>query len=234
MEIIALTAQHNDGGRGMQPENQVDDGVRGEARAPRPRGKERAKSKPADEKGNEAPEPVVRVLQLVAALKAEQEAQGAITPTGDSSDRVKLLTSLRGILAARVQEREAWEQRIRALEMLLADARAASGAALAAGKQAEARHRRQIDDLKLMHEHQRSIWQLERRQLEITVEGLQRLRRKPLAKRAGGLVRPALAVALLLVSLAAMALAADSRPARGAVDHPDDVGRLSATVLGAR
>lgn len=191
-------------------------GQRGKARA-RPRG---------EAAGNGEP-PVARILQLVAALKAEQASLAAAAPAGDAAERVKLLGWLRRILDAREQERQSWQMQLRGLEAQLAEAQAA---AERTGQQQE----RLIVDLKLMHEHQRSIWELERRRLGITIEGLERARRKTLLVRAARLARPALAVGLLLASLTAVALSADSAAVGGRARlHIDDTGRATIIVLGS-
>lgn len=187
----------------------------------------KARARPRGEAGGNGEQPVARILQLVAALKAEQESLAAAAPAGDAAERVKLLGWLRRILDAREQERQAWQTQLRGLEAQLAEAQAA---AERTGQQQE----RLIVDLKLMHEHQRSVWELERRRLEITIEGLERARRKRLLVRAARLARPALAVGLLLASLAAVALSADSAAVEGRARlHIDDTGRATIIVLGS-
>jgi hypothetical protein len=159
-------------------------------------------------------QPIARIRELVAAMKAAQD--GAAPPVaGDPRERVKLMGWLRRILETRARERRAWEDQVTALETRFALAENAARAALEAAAQADAQHHRLLTDLKLMHEHQRSIWELERRRLEITIDGLQRERRNRLIARAARLARPALIAALVLTGAAALALSADSLRAAG-------------------
>lgn len=195
----------------------------------------RAKSRTAQDGGAGAP--VARILQLVATLKAEQEAPlPEQRPATDAGERVRLLQSLKQILAAREEERSAWaaragelEAQLKAADSLAVSARVAVEEAAAQHKRvvddAAAQHERMIADLKLMHEHQRSIWQLERRQLEITLGALQKAQQRRLLPR---LMRPAVVAALLLVFLAAVALSSDSN-ARGADSglYLDDVSHAA-------
>jgi len=195
---------------GMQPEIAPGEEVRSETKPARARGKARVKLVPPAEP--EAPKPVVRVMQLVAALKAEQEsAASEDTPEA----RVKLMSSLREILVERDHERGDWEERLHEMQAQLDAAKEALRMAHIATEQAEAHHRRLVADLKLMHEHQRSIWMLERRRLEITVDALESARGKTLSARLARLARPALAAALLLVAIAGFALTSDSSAAVG-------------------
>jgi hypothetical protein len=149
--------------------------------------------------------PVGRVLQLVAALKAEQEAGSPLSLASDAAERVKLLEWLRRFLALREEERGGWEGRVHDLEAELSAAREIAATALSGAEQAAAQHDRLITDLKLMHEHQRSIWQLERRQLQIALEAMQKTRRRSLLRQFVRLARPAVAAALLLAALMASA-----------------------------
>jgi hypothetical protein len=194
------------------------------AKAARPRGKGRAK--PPTEAGGSAEKPISRILQLIAALKAEQEtppterslapaSTQAATPSEAPAEPISVLSSLRDILVAREQERGEWEDRARSLEGELIEARTAIRAARDAAAQTEAQHRRVVADLKLLHEHQRSIWQLERRRLEITIEGFENERQKNIVKRATRLARPALLAGLLIVLLALAALFGDGGAAKG-------------------
>lgn len=188
----------------MEPESEAGDTP---AKAARRRGEARARPRGAE--AGPAEESIARIRQLVAAMRAEQDGSGPLA-AGDPGERIKLVGWLRRFLDTRAQERQAWEEQVRALEARFAAAESAARAALDAAGQADTQHERLIADLKLMHEHQRSIWALERRRLEITIEGLQQERRNRLAARAARLARPAVAAGLLLVSLAALALAADS------------------------
>jgi hypothetical protein len=191
----------------MQPERETVIAPGGErpAKAARRRGERRARTS----RNGPAEQPIDRIRQLVAAMKAEQD--GSAPPLArDPAERVKVMGWLRRILEARKQERQGWEEQIKALEDRFAIAENAARAAMDTAEQTEAQHQRLVADLKLMHEHQRSIWALERRRLEITIEGLQRDRRNRLIARAARLARPTVAAGLLLVSVAALALAADS------------------------
>jgi hypothetical protein len=186
----------------------------------------KARARPQGEAGGDAEQPVARILQLVAALKAEQESPAPAAPARDPAERVKLMGWLRRILDAREQERQAWQAQIRGLEAQIAQAQAAA-------ERTSLQQERLVTDLKLMHEHQRSIWELERRRLEITIEGLERARQKTLLGRAARLARPALAASLVLGSLAALALSADSvSVADRARLHIDDTSRATVIVLG--
>lgn len=217
----------------MLPDTGADEDVGGESASKPPRRRGKARAKLHSESGGEGKQPVARIMQLVAALKAEQDGVVPGAAPGESGERVKLMAWLRRILEAREQERLGWEQQVRQLEAQLAEAQAAAEAARQAVETAAAQHQRIVADLKLMHEHQRSIWQLERRRLEITIDGFERPKRQPLPGWAAGLARPALAAGLLLASLTAVALSADSVPtaARSHLGHSD---RASVIVLGAR
>jgi hypothetical protein len=190
-------------------------------KAARSRGKGRAK--PVADVAGTAEKPISRILQLVAALKAEQEtppaervvATDATGPSDAPGEPISVLGSLRDILVAREQERGEWEERARSLEGELIEARAAIRAVRDAAVQTEAQHRRIVADLKLLHEHQRSIWQLERRRLEITIDGFETERQKKIVRRAARLARPALLAGLLIVLLALAALSGDSGVAKG-------------------
>lgn len=192
----------------MMPEAETGGDARREG--PAKAGRRRGGGGRAQLGGGRAEQPVARVMQLVAALKAEQEAASPLALASDADERVKLMGWLRRFLAARDEERSAWEGRIRDIEAQLCEAQAAALAARAAVEQEVAQHHRLVGDLKLMHEHQRSIWQLERRRLEITLDGLQQVRGGSMRRKAARLFRPAVMAALLLVSLAAVALSADS------------------------
>jgi hypothetical protein len=191
----------------------------------------RSRAKPRPAPGGGAEQPVARVLQLVAALKAEQETGLPPAPAGQSTERVRLLTWLRQILATRDDERRGWEEQIRTLEAALGTARQAADEARAAAAETTSQHQRLIADLKLMHEHQRSIWELERRRLEITVEGFERARRRGVLRRAARLARPAVAAGLILAALAALALSADSSAA--GARYLDDGVHAAFVALGA-
>jgi hypothetical protein len=196
-------------------------------KAARPRGKGRAK--PVAEVA--ASKPISRILQLVAALKAEQETPlaersvapatvPAAAPGEEPAEPITVLSSLRDILVAREQERGEWEERARSLEGELIEARAAMRTARDAAAQTEAQHRRVIADLKLLHEHQRSIWQLERRRLEITIDGFESERQNKIVKRAARLARPALLAGLLIVLLALAMLSGDTHAGAAGSHQP--------------
>jgi hypothetical protein len=197
--------------------------------------RKRAARRAAPVAEGEAP-PVARIMQLVAALKAEHElpppekaAEDADAPE-KANERLRLMQWLRRLLTTRNEERGAWESRVRELAAQLEEAQRVAAMASTAVEEATTQHERLIADLKLMHEHQRSIWQLERRQLEITLDALQKAQQRALLRR---ISRPALAAALLLVSLAAVALTADSHPlaARSQL-YLDDGARAAVIVMG--
>jgi hypothetical protein len=178
----------------------------------------------------EAP-PVARIMQLVAALKAEQEVPQPENAPEETNERLRLMGWLRRLLTARNEERGAWEGRVRELAAQLEEAQRVATMASAAVEEATTQHERLIADLKLMHEHQRSIWQLERRQLEITLDALQKAQQRTLLRR---ISRPALAAALLLVSLAAVALTADSHPLASSLRLYLDDGARAAVIVMSR
>lgn len=221
----------------MVPDTETDESGDGESAARPARRRGRVSAQPRGEAGGAAEPPVARIMQLVAALRAEQDSLSPAAAAGEVTERVRIMAWLRRILDAREQERQAWDGQIRQLETqfaeALATAEAAQHAAELAAAQTGMQHQRLIADLKLMHEHQRSIWQLERRRLEITIEGLEQARRKTMLRRAARLARPALAAGLLLATLAAVALSADSAATvgRSRLDL-DDSGRATFVVLG--
>jgi hypothetical protein len=173
-----------------------------------------ARARPARVAATTGEQPIARIRELVAAMKAAQE--GAATPAApDPRERVKLMGWLRRILEKRAQERRGWEEQVKTLEARFQLAETAARTALAAAAEADTQHHRLVTDLKLMHEHQRSIWELERRRLEITIDGLQRERRNRFIARAARLARPAVIAGLLLTTAAALALSADSLHAAG-------------------
>jgi hypothetical protein len=185
-------------------------GIAERAKSGRKRAPRRA---PPDGRASERP--LGRVMQLVAALKAEQDAGSPLSLAADPAERVKLLAWLRRFLAVRDAERSGWETRIHALEVELAQTCETVARERAAAEQAAAQQERLLADLRLLHEHQRSIWQLERRQLEIALGALEKRRQRSLLRQVARLARPALAAALLLISLTASALSV------GAFNHSD-------------
>lgn len=153
-------------------------------------------------------ESMARINRLVATIKAERESASAPPRIAEAGERGQLVALLRRFLAARERERLAWEERLRGLEAALAEAKAAGGATQ---ERAAADHRRALADLELLHEHQRSIWALERRRLEVTVAALERtLRARATRRRA----RLAFAASLLVVAGLGFGIAGDNDPAR--------------------
>ena len=195
----------------------------------------RGKARPAPGEDG-AEQPVARVLQLVAALKAEHEAGGlpAVVEAEDPNERVRVMSWLKRILLAREDERKGWEDQIRRLETQIAAAQQAVEETRAGAADAASQHHRLVADLKLLHEHQRSIWQLERRRLEITIEGYERKRQRSALRRAARLARPAVAAGLILAALSAVALSGDSSAAAsGAPRYLDGGVRAALVSLGA-
>lgn len=177
-----------------------------EGAAPRAKPSRRRARGRAPPVGGATERPFSRVMQLVAALKAEQDAGSPLSLAADTAERIKLLEWLRRFLAVRDAERSGWEARIHTLEIELAQARETIARERAAAEQASAQQERLLADLRLLHEHQRSIWQLERRQLEIALGGFEKRRRHSVLRQAARLMRPVLAATLLLISLTASAL----------------------------
>lgn len=222
----------------MVPGAEISDNVLVEpsAKTARPRGKGRAK--PPGEAAGTAEKPIARILQLVAALKAEPAprkvvpaGEPLVAPADETTEPVSVLNSLREILVEREQERNDWEDRERGLVAELAEARAVARTARDAANKVEAQHRRVVADLKLLHEHQRSIWELERRRFDITIEGYEREHQKKLVKKATRMARPALIAGVLIVLLALAALFGDTGAASGGTGaHRLDAGYpISAT-----
>jgi hypothetical protein len=171
-----------------------------------------------------ADQPAQRIRQLLASIKAEQEESQA-TP----SDRVRTIEWLRRFLAVREQERAAWACNLAELQGCLEDAHRAARAAETALDQAAIQHRRAIADLKLLHDHQRSIWELERRRLEISAGSLEGRRRARLP-----ITSPLSVLAsLCLIAVAALALASDSGSQSGASSqHIDDTTHAAVVWAG--
>ncbi len=143
--------------------------------------------------GGMSGETMARVNRLVAAIKAERGAESALQQAASTGERAELIALLRRFVAARERERLAWEEATRRLEAELADVKAAAEAA----QERAAGHQRAHADLELLHEHQRSIWLLERRRFEVTVAGLERTLRARATRRKA---RLAFAASLLLVA----------------------------------
>jgi hypothetical protein len=154
-----------------------------------------------DDATRDADAAMTRIARLVAALKAEREA-GGVSPSADARERDRLTASLRQFVAAHEQERHAWQEAMQALRDELDEVRAAALAAQERHEQMAVQQQRAMADLALMHEHQRSIWQLDRRRLEITIAGHEQMssgRGSPLA----------IGAALLLVVVVALTLVGD-------------------------
>ena len=228
--ILHLNESQN-GGVGMLPEMEAQ-GAESRALTARA-GRKRSKRRVAPAVAGDAGQPAARVMQLVAALKVEQEAGSPLSLASDAAERVKMMEWLRRFLAAREEERSAWELRIKQLEAQLQTAETAAASADRSTESTLAQHERVIADLKLMHEHQRSIWQLERRQLEISLAALEKARGRSVLRRAARLARPAVAAALILVSLAAVALSADSHAVGSSAQLYLDDGPSAGILLGA-
>ncbi|HEX7966858.1 MAG TPA: hypothetical protein VF502_01470 [Stellaceae bacterium] len=151
-------------------------------------------------------ETMARINRLVTAIKAERGAEGAVHQAAETGERGQLVTLLRRFLAARERERLAWEEAMSRLEAELAETKAA---ARAVQEQAAGGHQRALADLELLHEHQRSIWSLERRRLEVTVVALERTLR---AQGARSKARLVFAASLLVVAVLGLGVATDSDP----------------------
>ena len=146
--------------------------------------------------------PLAPIVRLVATIKAERAAGAAPAIGGEERDR--FAAELRQLIVAHEEEQRAWRDAMDALKTELDATRAAARAAETRHDQAAREHQRTMADLELKHEHQRSIWQLDRRRLEITIAGQETVQR---ARRS----RLAVAVALLVVGVFGAALVADHR-----------------------
>jgi len=141
------------------------------ARAARSTGAERGRTPVPAGSGQPAGEAMARIGRLVATIKAERRADRIVQPIVESGEPDRLVALLRRFVVAREQERLAWEETLRQLTANLGEAQAAAHAAQTRYEQETSRHQRDLADLGLLHEHQRSIWNLERRRLEITIGG---------------------------------------------------------------
>jgi|HubBroStandDraft_1064217.scaffolds.fasta_scaffold55426_2 Skp family chaperone for outer membrane proteins len=146
--------------------------------------------------------PLAPITRLVATIKAQRAAGTA--PAIGGQERDHLAAELRQLIAARGEEQRAWQDAMDALKTELDATRAAAQAAETRHEQTAREHRRAMADLELKHEHQRSIWQLDRRRLEITIAGQETVQRARSS-------RLAVAVALLVVGVFGAALVADHR-----------------------
>jgi hypothetical protein len=164
--------------------------------------------------GRAADQAMAQIGRLVATIKAERHADRVVQPIVESGERDQLVALLRRFVVAREQERLAWEETLRLMKAELAEAQAAAQVAQARHEQEASRHQRDLADLELLHEHQRSIWNLDRRRLEITIDGLadaraMKSRRKRTQLAAG-------VAALLCVGMIGLALAGNGRPGEAA------------------
>jgi hypothetical protein len=164
---------------------------------------------PADG-GRAAGQAMAQIGRLVATIKAERHADRVVQPIVENGERDQLVALLRRFVVAREQERLAWQETLRQMKAELAEARAAAQAARTRHEQEASRHQRDLADLELLHEHQRSIWNLDRRRLEITIDGLGEARatkaRRKRTQLAAGVA------ALLCVGMIGLALAGNGRP----------------------
>jgi hypothetical protein len=171
-----------------------------------PRSPDTTSARGAADSGRAASQGMAQIGRLVATIKAERHADRVVQPIIESGERDQLVVLLRRFVVAREQERLAWEETLRQMKADLAEAQAAAEAAQTRHQQEASRHQRELADLELLHEHQRSIWNLDRRRLEITIDGLadaraMKARRRKRAKLAAGIA------ALLCVGMIGLALA---------------------------
>ena len=159
--------------------------------------------------GHSADQAMAQIGRLVATIKAERHADRVVQPIAESGERDQLVALLRRFVVAREQERLAWEETLRQLQADLAAAQAAAQAAQRRHEEEASRHQRDLADLELLHEHQRSIWNLDRRRLEITIDGLTEARavkrRRTRTQLAAGVA------ALLCIGMIGLALAGNGR-----------------------
>jgi hypothetical protein len=174
---------------------------------------------------------MAQIGRLVATIKAERHAGRVVQPIPENGERDQLVALLRRFVVAREQERLSWEETLRRMQAELAAAQAAAQAAQARQEEEASRHQRDLADLELLHEHQRSIWNLDRRRLEITIDGLTNARamtsRRKRTQLAAGVV------ALLCVGMIGLALAGNGRPgeAGGSRHVIDSIRSLSSGGL---
>jgi hypothetical protein len=209
-----------------------DTGITETAHAPRSTGAERGPAPVLGGSGQAADEAMARIGQLVATIKAERHADRVVQPVLDGGERDQLVALLRRFVVAREQERLEWEETLRQMKAELAEAQASAQAAEARHEQAASRHQRDLADLELLHEHQRSIWNLDRRRLQITIDGFENAHatkgRRKRAQLAAGVA------ALLCVGMIGLALAGNGGPS-DAVGAPhrviESIRSLSPTDL---
>jgi hypothetical protein len=171
---------------------------------------------------------MAKIGRLVATIKAERRV---VQPVAESGERDQLIALLRRFVAAREQERLVWEETLRQMQADLEAAQATAQAARGRHEEETSRHQRDLADLELLHEHQRSIWNLDRRRLEITIDGLTNARamksRRKRTQLAAGVA------ALLCAGMIGLVLAGNVRPgeAGGPRRVIDSVRSLSAGDL---
>lgn len=186
----------------------------------------RAKSR-ARQAGAEPP--VAHIRALVAALQSAQPAPAPLPapspeppPAPDLAGQEDLVGLLKQFLAAREQERAEWEAERTRLAAAIAEAERIARLALVEREEASDQHRHAMADLALEHEHQRSVWLLERRRLEITLRALEAGVASRLGRRLR--LRPALAAGLALLAVAGSGLSRDSSVAALDGTALDDLG----------
>jgi hypothetical protein len=181
--------------------------------------------------GQQAGHAMTQIGRLVATIKAERHADRVVQPIAESGERDQLVALLRRFVVAREQERLAWEETLGQMRAELAEAQAAAQAAQTRHQQEASRHQRELADLELLHEHQRSIWNLDRRRLEITIDGLadaQALKgRRKRAQLAAGIA------ALLCVGMIGLAVASNGGAGEAGAPRRviEGIRSLSATDL---
>ena len=144
--------------------------------------------------------PLAPIARLVATIKAERAASAGL----GAEERERLTAELRRFAAAHEQERSHWQEAMDALKAERDQFREAAQAAEARHEQVTQQHRQAMADLELKHDHQRSIWQLDRRRLEITIAGQETAHQ---ARRS----RFSMAAALLVAGVFGRPLVADHR-----------------------
>jgi hypothetical protein len=165
-----------------------------------------------------------RLIQLMRDFVATYERERAAWLSAIerlTAEKEEAREELHALTAERERERLDWQERIERLEAAAIDARAMAAAVKAEHQQAVQQHQRALADLTTMHNDQRSLWLLDRRRLEVTIEALEAKRRRrwfSLGRRSYGRLRAA--AALMLVGLAGLGLTRDTRPL--AIEHRRD------------
>lgn len=177
----------------------------------------------AGDAADPAAETVARIRSIVAAIKADREAAG-LSPLpvveaepGEHEDfseaggRDELVMLLKQYLAAREHEHAGWEAERQQFRTALAAMEEQARKAVLEREEAADRHRQAMAELTLQHEHQRSVWLLERRRLEITLRSFElRQQRRRWSKAKLPRLRPAVAAGLVILALAIAGLTRDS------------------------